>query len=260
MLQICEMENALGDLMRSAREAKGLTQAQVGLHVGITYSAVGQYESGSIKKPRPDRLKAIADLLEINSDLLNKRMMESYGFSLASDAGASSDITAPKPARPARRRPVDPPSEVELARDAPDISTLGGARNVPEYGIAVGGEDDDFTLNGEVLDHHSRPTGLARRDVFVVRVKGTSMEPRFREGHLLYVEKKRQPGVGDDAVIELYPDEEDGAGRAFIKELVSKDMATVVVRQFNPPKPISYPRNRVKALYRVVPNNELFGV
>lgn len=254
------MENALGSLLRSAREAKSLTQAQVGTHVGITYSAVGQYESGSIKKPRPDRLKAIADLLDIDGDLLNKRMMESYGFSLASDADALVESTQPKPARAARRRPTDLPSDVELARDAPDISTLGGARNVPEHGIAVGGEDDDFTLNGEVIDYHSRPTGLAKRDVFVVRVKGTSMEPRFREGHLLYVERKRQPGIGDDAVIELYPDEEDGAGRAFIKELVSKGMATVVVRQFNPPKPITYPREKVKALYRVVPNNELFGV
>ncbi|MGI3901269.1 MAG: XRE family transcriptional regulator [Janthinobacterium lividum] len=253
------MENALGDLLRSAREAKSLTQAQVGGHVGITYSAVGQYESGTIKKPRPDRLKAIADLLEIDSDLLNKRLIESYGISLASGADALSDNTQQKPTRTKRITSANISSDVELARDAPDISTLGGARNVPEHGIAVGGEDDDFTLNGEVIDYHSRPTGLAKRDVFVVRVKGTSMEPRFREGHLLYVERKRQPGAGDDAVVELHPEEEDGAGRAFIKELVSKGMATVVVRQFNPAKEITYPRERVKALYRVVPNNELFG-
>ena len=249
------MANSLGTLLRTAREAKGLTQAQVGAHVGITYSAVGQYESGSIKNPRPDRIAAIAELLEIDREMLNRRLSESYGIT---SPGTVIDLMQ------VLRRSVSPKrstiSEIEPAPDAPPLRGSGGARDVEELGVAVGGEDGDFEMNGEVVDYVPRPAALAKRDVFAVRVKNDSMEPRFYEGHLLYVDRKRQPGAGDDAVVELWPIEPDRAGRAFIKQLLSKGMATVVVRQFNPPKEITFDREKVKALYRVVPNNELFGV
>ena len=250
------MTNSLGALIRKARKAKGLTQEQVGAHAGITYSAVGQYETGTIKKPRADKVAAIADLLGIPLEDLNRAISESYGFTLEA---------AGEPRQASVRRPSDatPPrtSDVESDAAAPAFSALAGARNVPELGIAVGGSEGDFTLNGETLDYVPRPAALATRDVFAVRVKNDSMSPRFDEGHLLYVERKREPRAGEDAIIELWPDREGEAGPAFIKQLVSKSMATVVVRQFNPPiEAITFERSRVKAIYRVVPNNELFGV
>lgn len=154
-----------------------------------------------------------------------------------------------------------PTSTAEHDPDAPSAaSQVGRARDVPELGIAVGGSDGDFSLNGTTIGYVPRPLSLMRRDVFAVRVRSDSMYPRFREGTLLYVERHREPAVGDDGVFEMHPDEEGRAGRAFIKELVSKNMHTVVVRQFNPMDEITYERRRLKAMYRVVPNNELLGV
>ena len=155
---------------------------------------------------------------------------------------------------------VSEPS-VELAPDAPSAaSQVGRVRDVPELGIAVGGSDGDFSLNGETIGYVPRPLSLFRRDVFAVRVRSDSMYPRFREGALLYVERHREPAVGDDGVFEMHPGEEGQAGHAFVKELVSKNIQTVVVRQFNPPGEITYERRRMKAMYRVLPTNELLGV
>lgn len=152
-------------------------------------------------------------------------------------------------------------SSVELVPDAPSAaSQVGRNRDVPELGIAVGGSEGNFSLNGETIGYVPRPLSLFRRDVFGVRVRSDSMYPRFREGALLYVERHREPAVGDDGVFEMHPDEEGCAGHAFVKELVSKNMHSVVVRQFNPPDEITYERRKLKAMYRVVPMNELLGV
>lgn len=158
-------------------------------------------------------------------------------------------------------RSQEPEVSVELAPGAPSAaSQVGRIRDVPELGIAVGGSDGDFSLNGETIGYVPRPLSLMKRDVFAVRVRSDSMSPRFEEGDLLYVERHRQPAIGDDGVFEMNSEEEGRAGSAFIKRLVSKNMHTVVVRQFNPPDEITYERRRLKAMYRVVPNNELLGV
>ena len=186
---------------------------------------------------------------------LNRAISESYGFTL--DGGEAPGGTS---TRVASEKPSPKTFDVELDATAPSLERAAGPRNVPELGIAVGGEDGDFTLNGEALDYVPRPAALATRDVFALRVKNESMVPRFDEGHLLYVERKREPRAGEDGIIELWPPEEGEAGRAFIKHIKSKDAVRIVAQQFNPPKDLVFARSKVKALYRVVPNNELFGV
>lgn len=162
----------------------------------------------------------------------------------------------------AGRKPASVPAstEVELVPDAPRFEELGGSRNVPVYGISVGGEEGDFSLNGETVEYVNHPRALLGRKIFAIRVKGSSMEPRFDEGDLLYVEQNREPAIGDDGVFEMKPTDEWEAGHAFIKQLVSKGMGGVKVRQFNPPKEISYKRDEIKRMYRVIPRNELLGV
>ena len=167
-------------------------------------------------------------------------------------------LAGPGASNPLRQSP--PPREVELAPDAPPFDQLGGRRDVPEYGIAVGGEQGDFSLNGEVVGYVTRPASLLRRNVFAVRVKGTSMHPAFKEGDILYVERNREPAIGDDGVFEMKPTDEWEAGHAFVKELVSKGMGSVRVKQWNPEKEFSYRRDEIKLMYRVVPRNELVSV
>lgn len=57
---------ALAQLLREAREGLGLSAREVGKRSGITDSNIVRLEQGAIANPRPETLKAIADVLELD--------------------------------------------------------------------------------------------------------------------------------------------------------------------------------------------------
>ena len=137
-----------------------------------------------------------------------------------------------------------------------------GNRDVPILGIAIAGDDADFTFNGEVVDRAPRPAGLLNtKDAFALYVPTDSMYPAFRSGEVFFINPNRQATIGDDVVVELFP-EGDGnaAGKGFLKRLKSRTASKIVVEQFNPPMDIEFDRKRVKALHRVVPWQEAMGL
>lgn len=157
-------------------------------------------------------------------------------------------------------RPEGPEaSETIPAEDAPRFSEFGDF-DVEVRGITVGGEDDEFYFNGQVLEHVRRPPGLSRKkDVFAAHVSSDSMYPRYDPGDLVYAQQAT-PAPGDDVLIELYhPDDENLAGKSFIKTLVKRTGRLVTCKQFNPPKEIEFDAGEVKAVYKVFRNRDLFG-
>jgi len=58
-----------GARIRQARTRKGLTRAEVGLLLGVSESAVQQWESG-YAQPRPDRLEGLAKWLDVSIEWL----------------------------------------------------------------------------------------------------------------------------------------------------------------------------------------------
>lgn len=58
-----------GKRIKDARNKSGLTQKQLGERLGVSESAVAQYESGQ-RVPKVDTLQRIADALNIPSNLL----------------------------------------------------------------------------------------------------------------------------------------------------------------------------------------------
>ena len=60
----------LGYEISKAREAAGMTQAELADHLGISRASVSLLESGGTVYPRMDRLGMIADLLNIPPTLL----------------------------------------------------------------------------------------------------------------------------------------------------------------------------------------------
>ena len=149
------------------------------------------------------------------------------------------------------------PSEVERVTDVgrPDL----GPRDVPLSGVSLGGEDADFSFNGEVADYVRRPPGIANlRNVFALHVIGDSMVPRFEPADIIYC-GGRPPVPGDDVVIEMFPSESAPAGRGYIKRLVARTSSIVTVRQFNPPREIQFDAYELKAVHRVIPWKELLG-
>lgn len=276
------MSTPFAEALREARERRGLKKAQLARAMGITGPAISQWESGATLPEMP-RFKQLVELLDLD---IENEVFAKYLFATAHPArneilqgwySNSSPMTQArleklKPDSEFSMEPLDrlpPPTKTSMAGDVfraeaakvPSYKSIQGlSRDVPVYGIAVGGEDGDFQFNGTESDRVTRPTGLANaRDIFALYVVNDSMYPAWREGSLFYVNPHRPPVIGDDVVVEMKPQIEGEAGAAFLKRLKARRGNTIVVEQFNPPKEIEFDRDAVR-LYRVIPWEEALGL
>lgn len=55
----------IGNKIKAARIAKGMTQEELGKHLGVQKSAIAKYENGRIVNIKRSTLKKISDVLEI---------------------------------------------------------------------------------------------------------------------------------------------------------------------------------------------------
>jgi phage repressor protein C with HTH and peptisase S24 domain len=143
-------------------------------------------------------------------------------------------------------------------------------RDVPIYGTAMGVAElidgemvEQTTLNrAEVIGYRRRPVLLdGRVDVYSLYVQGSSMDPRHRDGAVLYVEQRRRPSIGDDAVVYLRPtDEFDDGERAeavLVKTLVAKSASFIELEQYTPLLRFRLPMERVLRMDRVLTLDDL---
>ena len=67
----------IGEKIRMARLAKGMTQAELGEILGVQYSAIAKYESGRVVNIKRSTLKKISDVLGIRpSELIFEGSVE----------------------------------------------------------------------------------------------------------------------------------------------------------------------------------------
>jgi len=141
----------------------------------------------------------------------------------------------------------------------PGASFMGDKIRV--YGAAQGGPDGWFPWNGEIVDYVSRPPHLAgATEAYAVYVAGSSMEPRYYAGELVYVHPGKPATTGAFVLVQVRPDSEGEAPRAFIKRLVRRTATKVTFEQFNPPKELDIKASDIKSMRRIVGNAESGGL
>lgn len=136
------------------------------------------------------------------------------------------------------------------ARLGEPIATLN--HKIPVYGHAVGGVDGEFLMNGERLDEVlSPPTLNQTAGAYAVFVAGDSMEPRYFDGEIAYVDPMRRPRKGDFVVAQIQ-NEEHGPILAYVKRFVSRNSAELVLTQYNPQKTIAFRNDSVQSIHVIV--------
>lgn len=152
-----------------------------------------------------------------------------------------------------------PEIDLEKATNLPASNSL--IRDIPVYGVAVGGKEGEFCFNGSVVDYVRRPPSLMKiTNAFGVYVSGDSMSPRFDHGDLVFVHPGRPPQPGNDVIVELHG-EHGAPGPCYIKRLVRRTDDLAVLAQFNPPRDdITIDTARIKAIYRILTAAEIMGV
>jgi len=246
------MKNEIGLALRSAREAKGLKKVDVARRLEISPSAISQWESGATT-PSFDNLMRVSEFLDVKINLPLLDVDPSTAFD------AVGPVAKPRENVRFSKKPSEP--TVRTAFAAPEFSSLQGlARDVPVRGIAVGGEDADFQMNGQENDWAVRPPALAGvRGLFALVVSNDSMYPAWRPNATFYINPNRAPQIGDDVVVEMLPDESGEPGKAFLKRLKARTPTKIIVEQFNPPMDLEFDRDTVR-LHRVVPWEEALGI
>jgi phage repressor protein C with HTH and peptisase S24 domain len=228
-------ENDYPNGLKAAMDAAGKGPSEVAEAIGTNRQNVTRWSKGQ-RKLTVEWAREIAPVLGTTPE------------QLLLDTPASAVI---RPSGPER-------SEVEPADNAPTLSQLGDF-DVEVRGISVGGADDEFYFNGDVIDHIRRPPGIRRaKNVFALNVSGDSMMPRYEPGEPIYVQRTN-PVVGDYVVVELYPEDDNQAGKSFLKQLVRRTGLRVTCKQFNPPKEVEFDAGEVKEVYRVLKPRELLG-
>jgi phage repressor protein C with HTH and peptisase S24 domain len=203
---------------------------------------------------------------------VSKRAAEAYSRALAIDpawliyghgnapTGQRGINTLPNENYSSDNGEVEGPPNVRLSSsEAPDFRFL--SKDVPVLGSAECGSDGVFTLNGEQIDLVRRPPGqMNRKGIYCIYAVGSSMEPVYESGDLVYVDPHCPPKAGRDVVIQLVPKASDGEIRCFLKRLVRRAGNKWRVKQFNPEKEFVLEDKEVAAVHLVLKNHELMGL
>jgi len=225
-----ELSVKVGAAIRRARKQRGKVMRNLADHLGVDVAAVGNWELGR-NLPATENLLELAEYLRVDP----------------SELGRGEVVY------------LDEEALNEAEQITGDVAPPQGPNDVPLMGVAYGGDDGDFTFNGEVAGHVKRPPGIAGlRKVFALHVLSDSMVPRYDPGEVIYV-GDRDPVIGDHVVVECFPDKGETAGKSYIKKLVKRAGSEIVVEQYNPPKLLTFDRYAIRHLWRVIPVRELLG-
>ena len=150
-----------------------------------------------------------------------------------------------------------------LTRGSPPFRTmppLAGDR-IRVLGAGQGGSEGFFPWNGDVVDYVTRPPHLAgATNAYAVYVVGSSMEPRYYAGELVYIHPGKPVTTGAFVLVQVKPESEGETPRAFMKRLVRRTATKVTFEQFNPPKELDIKASDIQSMHRIVGSAETGGL
>lgn len=220
--------------LKTLREKMGLTQSALGELAGTSQPQIKRLEDGD-RKLTKEWAQRLAPHLDTTPEALLFGIAHEPSVEIsARNYGAGS--TPPFPYR----------------------DTM--PNDLPVMGTAAGSHDRGaFKLGSDIIDYVRRPAPLAgTKDSYALYVEGSSMEPQYFPGDLIFINPNRPAKLGDMVVVQWY-ESEDGV-EASIGVLVKRSETSIVLRKRNPAADITLPRNGNTVIHRVLTNNEVFGV
>ena len=178
---------SFGERMRFRREELGISRSHLALRLGVSPSAIGNYETG-ISFPKEEVMLRLFDCLQTDPNFLFQD-----SFSAGEQVLSQSERTLLKQYRglsPTGRETVRSVVEALCAyrdeveqsrqRQEPRVSPLYRSPAAAGYAAPVFGEDFDYV---EVTDE------IPAAAEFAVRIQGDSMTPYIADGSLVYVNR-----------------------------------------------------------------------
>ncbi|KKX25416.1 hypothetical protein YH62_25620 [Rhizobium sp. LC145] len=128
--------------------------------------------------------------------------------------------------------------------------------SLPLLGQTIGGPNGRFILNGSEVSRVFTPPMLEGVEgAYAVRVYGTSMEPRYYAGETVWLNPHEPVRQGDDVVVQLLTDEENGR-ESYIKRFVSQSSKATRLWQHNPDEgeqnELTFDTEQVFSIHKIV--------
>lgn len=120
-------------------------------------------------------------------------------------------------------------------------------KNLPIIGRAQGGDEGSLVIEEQPIDWTYRPADLQGvHGAFAVFVTGDSMLPKYKNQDLAYIHPTLRVRRGRYVLVET--SEHSG----LIKQFERWDGDTLIVRQFNPNKELSFTKEEVRRVMLVI--------
>lgn len=259
------------DRINERLAALGLRPRTASLRAQLGADAIRSIQRGKSQYPRTDTLAKLAPVLGTTLEYLSTgtgpaELAEARAAYAGIDNRGSSAPEINESTRDGHNSgPVSTdnyPKGVAIVGDkAPDQPLIlhrapaFGGRDLPVRGVAAAGTDALFITNGEPHDWLLRPAVLIGvNEAYAVIAAGTSMEPRYFDGEVVFVHPGRRvaPGPHTFVVVQFYPQEEGEAPRAVIKKYERQTGSELILSQYNPAQELRFAIETVKSIHLVV--------
>lgn len=167
----------LGQRIKQRRKELGMTQGDIATSIGVAVSTVQRYESAAIDKIKLPVVEAIARTLQVNPNWL-----------------------IGKTNRPGEIFELKPPGIAEDVVSFPVITSIAAHYD----SISV-----DESISEDIIDIPLQYLhGRSKENFCVMRVKGDSMYPDFRDGDLVLIKLTNTLDRSGDIGVVTYGDDE----------------------------------------------------
>lgn len=202
----------IGLRIKSAREAKKITQEELGAACGTTKQSIFKYETGIVTNIPLDRLEKIAETLDVTPAYL-------MGWEEESKPSVQNNTIYSHFPTP------------EITDDTVTFPVIGEVAAGYEHIAAENWDGDTVKIPSEYLKGHSRG------EFFVLTVHGDSMYPIFIEGDKVLVLKQTTLNKSGDIGVIIYDDEI--ATLKKVEFVMGEDWLTMIpINPNHPPKRI----------------------
>lgn len=257
------MTNTIQEKIQKILTERNLSPEAASKNAGLDRGYLAKLFSRPDASPRADTLKKIADSLGVSvAHFLGTGVgdfVEIHHLAPGEEAEPDLEAIALTPAEHRRRHTLPSgdtrPADVQL----PARFTM--PNDIPVRGTAAGSHlKGAFQLTSDEIDYVRRPPALAAaKGIYALYVEGSSMEPQYFPGDLIYINPNKPPRFGDAVVVQCHTGEGDSI-EATLGILAKRTAETLVITKRNPAADVELDRKYIIDIHKVLTINELFGV
>lgn len=205
---------SLNSRIKERREELGMTRNELSELIGVTPSAIANYENG-VSYPKVELLFKLFDALKCDANYLYQDDMQSLNEEFSTTLKEKHIIKQYRNLDAHGVQAVESILNIEYARCVAETQAIYESTVLkPAYQCGLSAGTGLYAFDDVPTEQIEVPIDFKDID-FVISVSGDSMEPTYRDGDKVMIKKQRDIKIGEIGAFMVN-------GEAYIKELGNK--------------------------------------